>query len=254
MRQFALAGHRPCIAGVRTAPLLALALLLCVACAGGPGADPGTAPTPTASPTPTHPTCGHWGSVDFFRNAVPSLVRECLRAGADPNGPPGVYPLPPLFVAAGWSPHPAVISALVDAGADASARLWGGRTALHEAAGKNPAAGIVAALAEAGVDPNTRDRDGVTPLHLAATDNSNPDVVTFLVEAGADPNARDPNGNTPLHSAWASSWFDRRPVMRELLRLGADPLASNNAGVAAEQTHCDNWNSGYFPYLALPAD
>ena len=254
MRQFALAGHRLCMAGVRPAPLLALALLLCVACAGGPGADPGTPSTPTAAPTLTHPTCDHWGSVDFFRDATPSLVRECLRAGADPNGPPGVYPLPPLFVAAGWSPHPAVIHVLVDAGADVAARERGGLTPLHEAAAKNTAAGVTAALLEVGVDPNTRDLDGIVPLQLAATDNSNPDVVTFLVEAGADPNARDPNGNTPLHSAWTSGWFDRRPVMRELLRLGANPLARNDEGQIADQTHCDNWNSGYFPYLALPAD
>ena len=254
MRQFALAGHRPCIAGVRTAPLLALALLLCQACAGGPGADPGTAPTPTASPTLTHPTCDHWGSVDFFRDATPSLVRECLQAGADPNGPPGVYPLPPLFVAAGWSPYPAVIHVLVDAGADVAARHWGDLTPLHEAASQNTNTGVTAALLEVGVDPNARDRDGIVPILLAATDNSNPDVVTLLVEAGADPNARDPYGNTPLHLAWNTGWFDRRPVMRELLRLGADPLARNEAGEIADQTHCDNWNTGYFPYLALPAD
>ena len=254
MRQFALAGHRPSFVAVRPSPLLALALLLCQACAGGPGPDPGTAPTPTASPTLTHPTCDHWGSVDFFRDATPSLVRECLQAGADPNGPPGEYPLPPLFVAAGWSPHPAVIHVLVDAGADVAARHWGDLTPLHEAASQNTNAGVTAALLEAGVDPNARDRDGIVPLHLAATDNSNPDVVTLLVEAGADPNARDPYGNTPLHLAWTSGWFDRRPVMRELLRLGADPLARNDAGEIADQTHCDNWNTGYFPYLALPAD
>ena len=181
-------------------------------------------------------------------------MRECLRAGADPNGPPGVYPLPPLFVAAARSPHPAVIRVLVDAGADVAAREWGDLTPLHEAAGQNTNAGVTAALLDVGADPNARDRDGIAPLHLAATDNSNPDVVTFLIEAGADPNTRDPYGNTPLHLAWADSWFDRRPVMRELLRLGADPLARNDAGEIAEPTHCDNWNTGYFAYSALPAD
>ena len=81
MRQFALAGHRPFIAGIRPAPLLVLALVLCNACAGGPGADPATvraSAAPTTPPTPTGPTCDHWGSVDFFRDASPSLVRECL--------------------------------------------------------------------------------------------------------------------------------------------------------------------------------
>lgn len=254
MREFALAGHRPVVAGVRPAPLIALFLLLCQACAGAPTADPAAARAATPAPTTTHPTCDHWGSVDFFRDATPQLVRECLRAGADPNGPPGVYPLPPLFVAAGRSPDPVVISVLVDAGADVTAREWGDLTPLHEAAGQNTNAGVTAALMDVGVDPNARDRDGIAPLHLAATDNSNPDVVTFLIEAGADPNTRDPYGNTPLHLAWADSWIDRRPVMRELLRLGADPLARNDAGEITDQTHCDNWNTGYFASLALPAD
>lgn len=254
MKEFALAGHRPVVAGVRPAVLVALVLLLCQACAGAPTADPGTARAAAAAPTTTHPTRDHWGSVDFFRDATPQLVRECLRAGADPNGPPGVYPLPPLFVAAGWSPHPAVISALVDAGAAVAAREWGDLTPLHEAASQNTNAGVTAALLEVGVDPNARDRDGIAPLHLAAWRNSNPDVVTLLIEAGADPNTRDPYGNTPLHLAWADSWFDRRPVMRELLRLGADPTRRNDAGEIAEQTHCDNWKAGYFASLALPAD
>ena len=210
--------------------------------------------TRTGPDTPDFPTCDHWGSIDFFRDATPQQVRECLQAGADPSGPPGVYPLPPLFVAAGWSPHPAVISVLVDAGADVAAREWGDLTPLHEAADQNTNAGVTAALLEVGADPNARDRDGIAPLHLAATHNSNPDVVTLLIEAGGNPNAREPYGNTPLHLAWTELFFDRRPVMRELLRLGTDPLARNDAGVIAEQTHCDNWSTGYFAYSALPAD
>ena len=253
MREFALAGHRPAVAGVGPAPLFALVLLLGQACAGAPTADPAAARA-AAPTTTTHPTCDHWGSIDFFRDATPQLVRKCLRAGADPNGPPGVYPLPPLFVAAARSPHPAVIRVLVDAGADVAAREWGDLTPLHEAAGQNTNARVTAALLDVGADPNARDRDGIAPLHLAATDNSNPDVVTFLIEAGADPNTRDPYGNTPLHLAWAHIFADRRPVMRELLRLGADPLARNDAGEIAEPTHCDNWDTGYFASLALPAD
>ena len=245
------------------ATTLMVALLL-VACAGKRGADPAGASStsalsigdlPTTTPTTTtHPTCDHWGSVDFFRHATPPLVRECLRASADPNGPPGVYPLPPLFVAAGSSPHPTVISMLVDAGADLTARHWGGLTPLHEAASQNPAGAVTTTLLEAGLDPNVRSRDGIAPLHSAAARNRNPDIVAVLVEAGADPNARDPNGNTPLHRAWTDMFTDRRPVMRELLRMGADPLARNNAGVVADQTHCDNWNTDSFAYLALPAD
>ena len=244
-----------------------LAAFLLAACASkrGPdsaGASPPSAPSigdspPTMPPTnatPARPTCDHWGSIDFFRHASPQDVRECLRAGADPNGPPGVYPLPPLFVAAGSSPHPTVISILVEAGADLNARHWGDLTPLHEAASQNTNAGVTAALLEVGADPNARSRDGAAPLHSAAARNSNPDIVTALVEAGADPNARDPYGNTPLHRAWTDLFVDRRPVARELLRLGADPLARNQAGVVADQTHCDNWNTDSFAHQALPSD
>ena len=243
-----------------------LAALLLAACAGKRGADsagasPPSAPSigdspptmPTTNATPARPTCDHWGSIDFFRHASQQDVRECLRAGADPNGPPGVYPLPPLFVAAGSSPHPVVISILVEAGADLNARHWGGLTPLHEASSQNTNAGVTVALLEVGADPNARSRDGTAPLHSAAARN-NLDIVTALVEAGADPNARDPYGNTPLHRAWTDLFVDRRPVTRELLRLGADPLARNQAGVVADHTHCDNWNTDSYAYLALPAD
>ena len=106
------------------------------------------------------------------------------------------------------------------------ARRWGGITPLHEAAGENTHAGVVTALVEAGVDPNAQDRDGVAPLHLAAGHGS-PAVVTALVAAGADLNVRGLSGKTPLGVAWPDGMNGypsayRVPVVRELLRLGAD--------------------------------
>ncbi len=59
-----------------------------------------------------------------------------------PQRPP-TYTLPPLFVAAGETPHPAVISLLVAPGAEVDARMSDGPTPLDPAArdargGKTP--------------------------------------------------------------------------------------------------------------------
>ena len=108
---------------------------------------------------------------------------------------------------------------------------------------------------EAGADPVAPNPDGVTPLHLAALQNRNPEIVTILVEAGADPNARGPSGLTPLHMSWSQSGSTRAAaVARELLRLGADPLARDDRGWVADPTHCDHWNTGSFSRIAVRAD
>jgi len=247
-------------------------VLLLAACGGGRRADspvvsmsPALAPAPAAttttspaeSPTPTHFTCNDWGSRNFFRSASPEAVRECLHAGADPNGPPGLHPLPPLFIAAGVTSHPTVISILVAAGADVDARKWGGLTPLHEATGRDTHAAVVAALVEAGVNPNTQDRDGIAPLHLAAR-NGNLDIVTALVEAGTDPDVRGPSGNTPLHLIWSGRLShpsaSQIAVIRELMRLGADRFAQNDLGQIADPTHCMHWQTAVFVRVAAPAD
>ena len=233
-----------------------LVAVFAAACAGGPGANSTGANTSPAD-TPTRPTCDDWGSRDFFRSASPEEVRECLQVGADPNGPPGLHPLPPLFIAAGVTPHPAVISLLVAAGADVDARKWGGLTPLHEATGRDTHAAVVTALVEAGVNPNAQDRDGIAPLHLAAR-NGNLDIVTALVEAGADPDVRGPSGNTPMHMAW--SGLSPGPadshiaVIRELMWLGADRFAQNDLGQIADPTHCVHWQAAVFHRVAAPAD
>ena len=108
---------------------------------------------------------------------------------------------------------------------------------------------------EAGADPVAPNPDGVTPLHLAALQNRNPEIVTILVEAGADPNARGPSGLTPLHMSWSQSGSTRAAaVARELLRLGADPLARDERGWVADPTHCDHWNTRSFSRIAVRAD
>ena len=111
-------------------------------------------------------------------------------------------------------------------------RRAGSRTPLHEAAArtKNPA--VVAALIEAGADVHARaDLDWIhdpaaTPVYWAAAVNPDPAVPELLVRAGADVNARSVSGRTPLHIAAL-----RNPVVfPKLLELGADPDALDREG------------------------
>ena len=65
---------------------------------------------------------------------------------------------------------------------------------------ENPA--ILIALLNAGADLNAQNQYGGTPLHVAAGNNENPAVITALLNAGADPAARDDKGRTPWKYAF----------------------------------------------------
>ena len=71
----------------------------------------------------------------------------------------------------------------------------------------NPA--VIAALVDAGADLKARTEDGLTPLHWAARATDNPAVIAALVDAGADLKARTENGLTPWDYA-----KDREPLKR----------------------------------------
>ncbi len=75
-----------------------------------------------------------------------------------------------------------------------------GITALHWAAAQGHGA-MVTLLLDHGADINARDVDGNTPLHLAAR-NGNLSVVQLLLARGANPALANANGDVPIALAY----------------------------------------------------
>jgi ankyrin repeat protein len=90
----------------------------------------------------------------------------------------------------------AVISLLIDNGAEVSTRDRDGRTPLIEASSRGGSK-IVGILLAQGALPNTQDRIGRTALMYAAESN-HIETIKLLVKQGADLNLKDSKGRTAL--------------------------------------------------------
>ena len=168
------------------------------------------------------PDCGKWNTVEYFKAATVESVAACLAAGADPMvESKNKWKWTPLHLAARYNENPAVIEALLKAGADLAALEKEGRTPLHLAAIGNENPAVIDALIRAGADLRARDKFKDTPLHDAVRVNGDPDIIKALLNADAD--ARDVLKWSPLHEA---AVFNEDPVViRDLIKAGADPLA-----------------------------
>ena len=98
-----------------------------------------------------------------------------------------------------------MVQALIDHGADCTARNRRGAQPLHYAADTNrwapqAQAAVIACLTAAGAPVNATDKSGTTPLHRAVRTRSSP-AVEALLKAGADPRTRNGQGSSPLHLA-----------------------------------------------------
>ena len=204
-------------------------------------------------------------------NPDASDVSRCLQAGADVNAR-DQFGRTPLHNAADEIEDPAVITTLLNAGADVNASaLWtppgestitfNRGTPLHIAAGDNQNPEVSRALLKAGAELNARDRLGKTPLHEAAIWNENPAVITLFLASGADPNAQDILGLTPLQLVANSPYRtnDDRDPEKIRMAFSSEAVAAfreeERRVRAAEvqerlrkaQVPCDKWNtSGFF--------
>ena len=189
-------------------------------------------------------------------------VQTLLDAGDDPNRPLprigffvwelqmlGVGAWSPLHMASAHGYHAnaaAIAQALVDGGADLSARCPLGETALHLAAtfGWRP---IMERLLAAGADVDdptepmhSTVRELSSPKHAAAAHLQTPlmiaareggvETARFLIDHGANIQAQDSNGATALHIAARPWWKENAELVATLLAAGADKHIRDNRG------------------------
>ena len=117
-------------------------------------------------------------------------------------------------------------AALLEAGADVTARTHANQSVLHSACASSRSAvspSLVVELLRRGLSAKRKDDNGLTPLHYALQVRWGKEVtatiVTQLLENGADPRSRSKAGAQPLHSA--VSHHDAATV-EQLLSAGAD--------------------------------
>ncbi|MDE2974521.1 MAG: ankyrin repeat domain-containing protein [Gemmatimonadota bacterium] len=164
------------------------------------------------------------------RGWKPETVVALVAAGADLTAVDfeGNTPLH-----ASWSNDPAVITTLLQLGADPMARNNAGQPADPTNCENASTEGFaraaddddVARCFESGAGVNARDSDGSTPLHHAVG-NGDLAMVVRLLDAGADVNAGD-WGRTPLHRAAERG---DTAIVRVLAEAGANPDARNDRG------------------------
>ena len=108
-----------------------------------------------------------------------------------------------------------------------------GRDLLHQAVSAG-ASRLVGALIAFGIDPRAKNKYGEGALSDAVR-AGRVDLIETLVRAGADLNETDAKGNTPLHHAILNDSERTGPMIRELLRLGADKTIRRKTELSAEE-------------------
>ncbi len=151
-----------------------------------------------------------------IENGHVEVVKELLKAKANPNAKDAREE--PALARAAKGEKPEIVSALVEAGADAKYISPDGDSLALLATQTNQPGSIeiIKILAAAKADLNHSNLI-YTPLYYAAELGSK-DLVKALLDGGADPNGKTQGGGTPLYAAIKSG-----EIVEMLLAAKADP-------------------------------
>jgi ankyrin repeat protein len=153
-----------------------------------------------------------------------------------------------------------IAQALIDRGADCSAKNRRGAEPLHYAADSNiwnPAAqaATIDCLIRAGANPNALDKSGVSALHRSVRTRCAA-AVEALLAGGAEPRGRNKSGSTPLHlavqntgrgnSGTPRATEQQRLIIELLLRAGARPEDRDENGKSVHDAIGSDWVRALF--------
>ncbi len=130
------------------------------------------------------------------KETTESELINLIHSGADVNAVADDDGFSPIILASLYDYSAALISELINAGANVNAVANEGSTALIAAGMNNSHPDVIEELIKAGADVTARNRLGCTALMLAVGENTNPDVAVALIKGGSDINARDYAGDS----------------------------------------------------------
>jgi uncharacterized protein len=155
-------------------------------------------------------------------------VQKLLESGSDPNARSRTYP---ALVLAFWAKKPetpAIITALLKAGADPSA-VGSDTKAAPQLAAEQAERSLIDAFLDNGVAADWKNNNQESLLGIASA-YGHVQIVSRLLERGASINAQDDEGFTPLMNACQNRHVE---VVRILLQKKADKSLKNRYGETA---------------------